>query len=394
MTSGTYGRTGTISSESAALRTSLESRLRARTASVGSTLFNLTWKERLTPSGRSICALRASARRTSVKDSGSSEKTSWGTPTAMPSDGTPEGGLARKQALKDSGTSIGVSVTDIGQQVHLAGWTTAQAHDPTMRGKGSRENSKATGKSGGADLNWDAHSANWHPEALTLTGWTTATTRDHKDTPGMSEVAADGRSRLNQLPRQAYLAGWATPDAACMNVFADPVKHQQRRDRLAAKHNNGNGAGLPLGQMVHLSGYNTPRATDGSNGGPNQAGGALSPDAALASWNTPTVDQFRSRSGARKGEMGNDQIARTLHLAPGGPARLTASGEMLTGCSAGMESGGQLNPAHSRWLMGLPAAWDACAPTAMPSSRKRPKKSSRPTSITNTRLLLLIVSLV
>lgn len=379
MTSGTYGRTGTISSESAVLRTSLESRLRARTASVGSTLFNLTWKERLTPSGRSICALRASARRTSVKDSGSSEKTSWGTPTAMPSNGTPEGGLARKRALKDSGTSIGVSVTDIGQQVHLTCWPTPRA---SVSGPdyaiGDRPDS------GGISL----------PTAAALTGWTTATTRDHKDTPGMSEVAADGRSRLDQLPRQAYLAGWATPDAACMNVFADPEKHQQRRDRLAAKHNNGNGAGLPLGQMVHLSGYNTPRATDGSNGGPNQAGGALSPDAALASWNTPTVDQFRSRSGARKGEMGNDQIARTLHLAPGGPARLTASGEMLSGCSAGMESGGQLNPAHSRWLMGLPAAWDACAPTAMPSSRKRPKKSSRPTLITNTRLLLLIVSLV
>jgi hypothetical protein len=34
---------------------------------------------------------------------------------------------------------------------------------------------------------------------------------------------------------------------------------------------------------------------------------------------------------------------------------------MLTGSSAGMESGGQLRPAHSRWLMGFPMQWDAAA---------------------------------
>src|SRR5262245_34948552 len=55
------GRTSRGSSASADLSLYLASRLQARTALLGSTLFALTWKQRVTSSGRWIPALRALA---------------------------------------------------------------------------------------------------------------------------------------------------------------------------------------------------------------------------------------------------------------------------------------------------------------------------------------------
>ena len=212
--SGTSGRTGTTSSASANLQQFLANKLQAKTASAGSTLYKLTWKQRDTPSQLKISALRASALRTSDSASGSS--------------------------------------------------------------------------------------------------------------------------------------GWPTPTAN--TYWEDLDKGMARRARLKEKHGNGNGFGTTIALAAQMAGWPTPAQTDHKGG--------------------------YERGRIRNGKLSSDRLDVTAQLT--GPARLTATGEMLTGCSAEMESGGQLNPAHSRWLMGYPPEWDDCAVTAMPSSRKSQPRGSKP----------------
>lgn len=76
-TSDTYGQNFDASSLSAILQSSLESRLRARLGGDGSPEYELIWKSWPVPSQPPICALRASARHTSV-----SAFAGWPTPMA------------------------------------------------------------------------------------------------------------------------------------------------------------------------------------------------------------------------------------------------------------------------------------------------------------------------
>lgn len=296
LTSGTSGRRGITSSQSADLQRSLANRLRARTASTGSTLFTLTWTALATPSGLLICALRASARRTSGSAPGS-----WPTPCAV----EPLQGGQHQRTIRPRSQRGGGSAPNLATVASMASWPTPQANDGTGANSLERQ------------------------------------ARRRQEAPKRKGGGAPGFANLRDA---AQLAAWATPAAR---------DYRHANAQSFAERGGGKKGEQLNNQVVHLASWPTPMADTPAQKGYNEAG------------NT-------------------DSSRKTVALClTDGPARITVAGTMLTGSSAGMTGGGQLSPAHSRWLMGLPSGWDRAAPL----KASRGSACSRATATRSTRKL-------
>lgn len=180
-----------------------------------------------------------------------------------------------------------------------------------------------------------------------------------------SSLESKLQTRLSTLGSTLYKLTW--------KLWATPSGLFRSRLRASALRTS---AIEPIG---YRKGWATPKACDsrGSAGArASKANEELPNAAALAGWPTATATDAikQGNVSARPGMMGLSETVSTLRYNPR-PARLTGYGLVLTGCSARMEGGGQLNPAHSRWLMGLPQEWDDCAPTETLSTLKRRKSS-------------------
>ena len=303
-TSGIYGPPGSTSSRSESLQRSLESRLQARLSMIGSTLYTLTWKAWVTPSGVSRSRLRASVRRTSE-----TELTGWPTPAAKIKAGgeykDPEKAIAR---------AMGPHANDLRDFAQLAGWPTT-------------------------------------------------TTRDWKD-GGNPDVNVPLNALLGRV---VWLAGWPTTT----------VQDHARGNGTVRPHDTG----IPLPQRVALAAWPTPTVgnANGSQSFEGLSATGRTPDGrkvAVSLNHVATMLDFENQNGVFR--MGPERKENMGYAKwPYGPSRLTADGELRIGSTAGTASGGQLNPTHSRWLMGLPPAWDDCAVTAMQSMQKPRKSSSK-----------------
>ena len=187
----------------------------------------------------------------------------------------------------------------------------------------------------------------------------------------------------NPLATAAQLAHWSTPRTTDGTGGPSPVKIQDGKAGRVSK-TTGQTFGINLADQAKLSHWPTPLGQDqigsartttkaqkwSDPSSPQQMSHTSLDAARLAHWPTPIKSDARGSAGAEPRKMA--ELPNLVRLT--GPARLTATGQIQIGSTAEMTNGGQLDPAHSRWLMGLPTEWDDCAATVTLSSRRKRRR--------------------
>ena len=355
----TSGLSGIASSASVALEQSLVSRLQQRLDTAGSTLFVETWKRKSTPLRRRYWEHTARVRPTS-----GSGCTSLPTPTAED----------RKQdnwtdkALNDAIES-GLTPPSTSQRLRsFAGLSSVPTPRTVTGGAESAERKQELGRteSGGGDLQATALLASV-PTPMAgspkTESYSAAGNNDYSrrivelatvPTPNAMEGGQTSRSGKRKgemlMGGIAQLATCATP--------------RSEDSQCAGAHR---GAPDTLHSQVNLSAVTTPCATEARQGYQNRHNGKKGNQASLS---TEIIEAVEGLDGSMR--------TRVKQLPT--QAQLAVSGQTATGGTDETASTGQLDPAYSRWLQGLPPVFCDCAVTAMQSARSRRRRSSARTA--------------
>lgn len=321
----TWLRPFSISLQSVALQSSLASRLGPQLKkTTGLMLYSLNWKRKVTPAGRMYYQLQASARRTSVTEY-FLERRGW--TTASYSDGQRGG----------QGITSGMTGSSLAQQAKMAHWSTPRIGGESERAETWLERKKleyeiAPGKGIGAPaVGVQAQLASWH-------------TPISNDARG-SDYSTSAGKKILKLGGEAKMATW--PTTGC----SDERSTAPQEALNGWYRENGTKIQKRLQDVAATANWPTASATDHKGG---YQGGRI-----------------------RNGKLSVDRLDVAAQLVmPDYPIRITTNGEVLTGSSAGMSVSGQLNPEHSRWLMGYPAAWGYSKDMVTPSYLKSQPGSS------------------